>query len=53
MRSMLKLGEGVGGTCVGLHRFDTDGEGEVGLSTAVPLPVQRAVGGGKKKREGL
>lgn len=48
MISTFSLGKGLGGTCVGLYRFDTDGEGEVGFSTSVPLPVWRA-GRGKGK----
>lgn len=46
MISAFRLGEGVGGTCIGLYRFDIDGEEEVGFSTSVPVP--RAW-----KREGL
>ena len=41
MISAFRLGEGVGGTCIGLYRFDIYGE-EVGFSTSVPLPVLRA-----------
>lgn len=49
MISTLRFGKGVGGTCVGPYRFDTDGEGEVGLSTTVPLPVWEA---GRRKGKG-
>jgi len=41
MMSAFRLGEGVGGTCIGLHRVNICGE-EVGFSTSVPLPVLRA-----------
>lgn len=38
MISAFRLGEGVGGTCIGLYRLDIDGEEEVGFSTSVPVP---------------
>lgn len=47
MISAIISGESVGGACIELYRFDIDGE-EVGFSTSVPLPVQRA-GGGRGK----
>lgn len=49
MISMLRLGKGVAGTCGRLYRFDSDEEGEVELSTTVPLPVGRA---GRRKGKG-